>query len=149
MYRAQLVAVIAAALASSTVAHITFTPNSGLKADGYFKPVATIPHGTSGYLTTYLEFTVPSGVLSVAAEDVSGWNVTTVFGPVTPYVSHGKTITTGAKKIIYQAEPGNGLKNEHLMEISFSVNTGCDFEDSATNTYWSNQYTLWWPTVQV
>ena len=131
-------------------AHITFTPNYGAPSGWYFATSMKVPHGKPGHFTTKIEVSVPYGVLTVKPEDVSGWDITIQERDITPYVSHGKTVTKGPSKIIYQAQTAlDALDDKHLMTVDFQTKIGCDFKSSeTTNTEWQGEYTLWWPTKQ-
>ena len=108
-----------------------------------------MPHGTAGLWTTRVELNIPDGVLSAKPEDRAGWAVTVETRSITPYVSHGRTVSTGPAKIIWQAEhPDHGLHNDHYLSFTISMKIGCVFADASTNTVWSDQHTLWWKATQ-
>ena len=108
-----------------------------------------MPHGTAGLWTTRVELNIPDGVLSAKPEDRAGWAVTVETRSITPYVSHGRTVSTGPAKIIWQAEhPDHGLHNDHYLSFTISMKIGCVFADANTNTVWSDQHTLWWKATQ-
>ena len=108
-----------------------------------------MPHGTAGLWTTRVELDIPDGVLSAKPEDRAGWAVTVETRSITPYVSHGRTVSTGPAKIIWQAEhPDHGLHNDHYLSFTISMKIGCVFADANTNTVWSDQHTLWWKATQ-
>ena len=108
-----------------------------------------MPHGTAGLWTTRVELDIPDGVLSAKPEDRAGWAVTVETRSITPYVSHGRTVSTGPAKIIWQAEhPDHGLHNDHYLSFTISMKIGCVFTDANTNTVWSDQHTLWWKATQ-
>ena len=108
-----------------------------------------MPHGTAGLWTTRVELDIPDGVLSAKPEDRAGWAVTVETRSITPYVSHGRTVSTGPAKIIWQAEhPDHGLHNDHYLSFTISMKIGCVFTDANTNTVWSDQHTLWFKATQ-
>lgn len=131
-------------------AHITFTPNYGAPSGWYFATTMKVPHGIPDHFTTKIEVTVPNGVLTVKPEDVAGWDISITTRDIAPYVSHGKTITTGPASIVYQASTAaDALDDKHLMTIQFQTKMGCSFTTAdSTNTKWQGEYTLWWPTKQ-
>lgn len=133
-----------------TSAHITFTPNYGAPSGWYFTTSMKIPHGKPGHFTTKIEVSVPYGILTVKPEDIHGWDITIQERDITPYVSHGNTISKGPSTIIYQANTAaDALDDKHLMTVDFQTKIGCDFKSSeTTNTEWQGEYTLWWPTKQ-
>jgi len=137
-------------LFGTAAAHVTFTPNYGAPSGWYFATTLKVPHGKPGHFTTKLEVGVPEGVLTVKPEDIPGWDITTTTRSITPYVSHGNTVSTGPDKIVYQAKTaGDALDDKHLMTIQFQTKIGCAFDSTkATNTKWQGEYTLWWPTKQ-
>ena len=138
-------------LVPAVSAHITMNPNSGAHGGDYFFAEIKIPHGSVDFYTTKLEIEIPDGVLTAKPESLPGWSITTQTGAITPYVSHGREVTTGPKKIIMTVDhPDNGLHNDHLLMIGLQMKMGCSF-DGTTNGYnsvWNGKPTLWFPMVQ-
>ena len=145
-------------LAGSAYGHISMNPNSGAETGGYFVTSMKIPHGHQNEDTTRIVMHVPRGILSIVPEKPVGWNVTIVeydLAEEDRYTSHGRTITTGPEKVIWQAETWDaGLHTDHLMHIDFQVKIGCNFDDPVQSDYsgsqskWNGQYTLWFKTEQ-
>ncbi|MFN3615705.1 MAG: YcnI family protein [Rubrimonas sp.] len=76
-----------------------------------------VPHGCDGEPTLRVRVAIPEGVVGVKPMPKPGWTLTTVKGPITPYQSHGQTITEGVKEIIWEGE----LSDEHYDEFVFQA----------------------------
>ena len=148
-------------LTTTANAHVTLNPNYGAAAGSYFKTTIKIPHGTMMKETTKVVVHVPHGVLSVKPESRNGWNITITKRSITPYVSHGHTVSTAPDSITWTAEctgpnapaicdnaDHDGLHNDHLLELAIQAKLGCDFgrnlAGDATNdaTIWAGQVRL-------
>lgn len=137
-------------LASS---HVTLNPNFGAFSGGYFHTTLRVPHGEAGMHTTRLAIDVPHGVLVVKPEVPDNWAATIETRELSAnerYTSHGVTKTTAPHRITFVAEShSDGVHDDHLLNIDMQLKIGCIFQDRASNTQWSDEYTLWWPVTQV
>lgn len=125
-------------LASPAAAHVTANPNSGPES-GFFTTFMRVPHGcdSDGPDTTSVSIQIPDGVQSVTPEDVPGWSVEVVRGPLAePYESHGETITEGVKEVTYTAQ-GAPLDSRQFRQFGLSMRFGAEGQD-----------VLYFPTVQ-
>lgn len=109
----------------------------------------TLPHGSKDLSTSRLQMTVPSGIQAIKPEELPGWTITVHTQKITPYLSHGKMISTAPSTIVWQADSVEDiLHNDHLMVIHFQIKLGCDYNSSSTlNSQWQDEFTLWWPIV--
>lgn len=140
------------------LAHISMNPNYGAGSGGYFFTHVKVPHGESGMHTSRMVLNVPRGVLSLRPEAPPEWNVTVTEYSLADediYTSHGRTVTTGPDKVIWQAtSPDAALYTDHLMLIGIQLKIGCSFRDgvqpdySGSNSIWQGQRTLWFKIAQ-
>jgi uncharacterized protein YcnI len=88
------------------------------KAGGYTFTNFRVPHGCDGSPTTAIKVQIPDGVVSVKPEAVAGWKLDVLNGPITPYDSHGTTISEGVKEVSWTGGP---LPDAHLAQFGMSM----------------------------
>lgn len=147
-----------ATLVASVHAHISMAPNYGGASGGYMLTQMKVPHGHHGLHTSRMVVHVPRGVMSARPEVPSGWNASVIeyeLAQEDRYTSHGRAVTTGPDKIIFQAEtPDAAVYTDHLMMVGLQLKLGCSFRDqvqvdySGSNSIWNGQYTLWFKVDQ-
>jgi uncharacterized protein YcnI len=115
-------------------AHAT-AQNTNAPSGGYGYLDIRIPHGCDGQPTISVAVQIPDGVVGVKPERKAGWTTTTVKGPITPYESHGNTISEGVVEVVWTTD--DPLPDDM-------------FEDFGMSVKWPDQPgdTLYFPTVQ-
>ncbi|MFN3822333.1 MAG: YcnI family protein [Pseudorhodobacter sp.] len=83
--------------------------------NSYQRVALRVPHGCDGEATLRVRLSIPEGVVGVKPMPKAGWTLTTVKGPITPYTSHGNTISEGVKEVMWEGE----LSDEHYDEFVF------------------------------
>ena len=159
----QSVLLLVALWANSASGHLTMVPDFGGSSGNYFQTSIKIPHGTYEKETTKIKMYVPHGVLSVAAEDKQGWEVVTTYRDVSPYLSHGVTVSTAPDTVTWAAtcsgeeapsacenEDHAGLAADQLLIFDLQMKLGCSFgiddltgELTSDASIWMDEYTLW------
>jgi uncharacterized protein YcnI len=80
MYRSFIiVGVLAAALITPAIGHVTLEPQEA-KIGGGYKAVLRVPHGCNGNATTSVRVKIPEGVIGVKPMPKPGWTLTTTTG---------------------------------------------------------------------
>ena len=97
-------------------AHVTLEQPQAAAGSTY-KAVLRVPHGCSGSPTVRLRVRIPDGVVNVKPMPKSGWELTTVRGPLAQPASgdHGARITEGVREIVWSGR----LLDEHYDEFVF------------------------------
>jgi uncharacterized protein YcnI len=164
----QSVLLLVALWANSASGHLTMVPDFGGSSGNYFQTSIKIPHGTYEKETTKIKMYVPHGVLSVAAEDKQGWEVVTTYRDVSPYLSHGVTVSTAPDTVTWAAtcsgeeapsacenEDHAGLAADQLLIFDLQMKLGCSFgiddltgELTSDASIWMDEYTLWFKVEQ-
>ena len=85
------------ALASAHVGTDPRTVQAGSGATVGFR----VGHGCDGSPTNLVRLQIPEGVVGVRPQQKPGWEISIVKGPITPYESHGTTISEGVKEITW------------------------------------------------
>lgn len=112
-----LAAVALAMLAApAAFAHATLDVKE-IALNSWQRVAVRVPHGCDGESTLRVRVAIPEGVIGVKPMPKPGWTLTTVKGPITPYQSHGKTISEGVKEIMWEGE----LADEHFDEFVFQA----------------------------
>lgn len=124
-------ALIATALlgvfATPAFAHVTANPNQA--SSEFFKTDFRIGHGCEGSATTEVRVQVPDGVLSASPQEIAGWEIEVVTGPLAkPYESHGETIAEGPREIAWRGGP---LPDGHMQEFGMSLRLSQDLDGQA------------------
>lgn len=139
-------------LAVACNAHITFV-NSGtavLNRDTLWD--IQIPHSEPGKATVQIEVSLPQGVTKARPRNKVGWNTTVEYRALPAelqYTDHGVPVTQVISKITFTASSASEAIQEEESEIfQFSITLGCRYNDTASNTFWSNNYAMWFPTKQ-
>lgn len=134
------------------LSHITLNPNFGGFSGEYFHTTIRVPHGATGMHTTRLEVDVPHGILVSKPEVPEDWSVdiqTRELAVHERYTSHGVLKTLAPHKLVFSANShGDGVHDDHLMNIDLQLKIGCIFDNPESNTKWNKEYTLWWPMKQ-
>ena len=89
--------------------HVDFDVATGT-AGAKYSGGLVVPHGCSdGVSTTAVKVTIPDGVLSVKAEFIPGFNVSTTMRAVNPPVTiHGRSVNSTVDTVTWTGEvPGN------------------------------------------
>lgn len=135
------------------LSHISLNPNFGGFSGGYFHTTIRVPHGAAGLHTTRLEVDVPQGILVLKPEVPEDWAVdiqTRELAEHERYTSHGVLKTLAPHKLVFSADShGDGVHDDHLMNIDVQLKIGCTFDNAESDTKWNKEYTLWWPMRQV
>jgi uncharacterized protein YcnI/copper(I)-binding protein len=85
----------------------------------YQRIAVRIGHGCDGQATQKVSVTIPEGIISVKPMPKAGWQLETVEGDYSgKYSNHGKTITSGVKKLIWSE---GELQNGHFDEFVFQA----------------------------
>lgn len=133
--------------------HVTINPNFGAYSGGYFHVTFRVPHGLAGLHTTGLEIHVPHGVLVAKPEIPEDWTAqieTRRLDETEQYSSHGALVTDAPHRItLTSLSHGDGVHDDHLLNIDMQLKIGCLFQDPASNTLWNKEYTLWWIVKQI
>lgn len=140
-------------IVSFAFTHITLNPNIGAESGGYFHTTMRVPHGAPGLHTTELHINVPYGVLVAKPEVPDDWTANIrkrTLSDNEVYLSHGRHVTEAPDEIILVANShSDGVHNDYLLNIDMQLKIGCIFQDKVSNTWWNNEYTLWWRVTQV
>lgn len=84
-------------------AHVTLEQKTALTGS-YYKAVLMVGHGCEGSATKSIKVKIPEGLNGAKPMPKRGWNIgVKVEKLVTPYESHGKTITEDVTEIIWVA----------------------------------------------
>jgi len=120
--------------ATAVSAHAT-AQNTNAPSGGYGYLDIRVPHGCDGAPTLSVAVKIPDGVVGVKPERKAGWTTTTTKGPITPYDSHGTTISEGVVEVMWTT-------NDPLPDDMF--------EDFGLSVKWPDRpgETLYFPTVQ-
>jgi len=120
--------------ATAVSAHAT-AQNTNAPSGGYGYLDIRVPHGCDGTPTLSVAVQIPDGVVGVKPERKAGWTTTTTKGPITPYDSHGTTISEGVVEVVWST-------NDPLPDDMF--------EDFGLSVKWPDRpgETLYFPTVQ-
>ena len=99
-------------------AHITLDLPSAT-AGSYQKLTFKVGHGCDGSATNVIKISIPESVAGAKPMPKAGWTLTTKVEPLkTPYTSHGKTITSDVREIIWTGGP---LPDAYYDEFSIHV----------------------------
>jgi uncharacterized protein YcnI len=112
---------IAAPLAAS--AHVTVNPNTA-EPGSYSSVVFRVPNESETAATVKLEVSLPTDTpfTSVRYEPIPGWTTTIVRSALPePVEVGGNTITEAATSIVWEAEPGNGISQGQLQNMTVSL----------------------------
>jgi len=124
-----------------------------------------IEHAEPGYYTANLTMKIPQGVLVVKPSVKDGWNITQTYrllppsqwftvtrditqspgirgGPVTTVETVADTITW------IPLAQSDIIQDDEIDLFEMELTLGCTYNDPATNTFWLNQYALWFPLIQ-
>lgn len=97
-------AATALSLTAFAAAHVV--PEPGTVEAGKSTTIAfRVGHGCEESPTTSLQMQIPDGVVGITVKALPGWEIETVEGPITPYESHGTTISEGVKEITWTGGP--------------------------------------------
>jgi uncharacterized protein YcnI len=101
-------------------AHIVLTEPKAV-AGSYYKATLRIGHGCNGSSTTGLIVQVPVGFEGAKPQPKSGWTITTHKAKlVTPYNSHGKTVTDDVVELRWTAASKEAaLPDDQFDEFAF------------------------------
>jgi len=99
-------------------AHITLDQPSAT-AGSYQKLTFKVGHGCDGSATNAIKISIPESVAGAKPMPKAGWTLATKVEPLkTPYTSHGKTITSDVREIIWTGGP---LPDAYYDEFSIHV----------------------------
>jgi len=99
-------------------AHITLDQPSAT-AGSYQKLTFKVGHGCDGSATNVIKISIPESVAGAKPMPKAGWLLITKVEPLkTPYTSHGKTITSDVREIIWTGGP---LPDAYYDEFSIHV----------------------------
>ena len=104
--------------AGPAFAHVSANPGdatAGKSTNQQFK----IGHGCDGSPTTKVTFFIPEGVVGVKPEVEPGWTIEAKVGAITPYDSHGETISEGVKELTFVA--GTPLPDDQVTFFGLSM----------------------------
>jgi uncharacterized protein YcnI len=98
-------------------AHVTANPGEAT-AGGYTYHAFRVGHGCEGSPTTKVALGIPDGVVSVKPQEVAGWKIDIIMGPITPYDSHGQAVSEGVKEVLWTGGP---LPDNHMQQFGLSM----------------------------
>ena len=99
-------------------AHITLDQPAAT-AGSYQKLTFKVGHGCDGSATNVIKISIPESVAGAKPMPKAGWTLATKVEPLkTPYTSHGKTITSDVREIIWTGGP---LPDAYYDEFSIHV----------------------------
>lgn len=101
-------------------AHVVLTEPKAI-AGSYYKATLRVGHGCSGSPTTGLTVQVPAGFQGAKPQPKAGWTITTYKAKlITPYNSHGKTVTDDVVELRWTAASKEAnLPDEQFDEFAF------------------------------
>ena len=103
--------------AAPALGHVTANPGKA-EAGGYSYHAFRVGHGCDGSPTTKVSIAIPDGVVSVKPQEVAGWTIAVIRGPITPYEQHGETVSEGVKEVSWTGGP---LPDEHMQQFGISM----------------------------
>jgi periplasmic copper chaperone A len=103
--------------AAPALAHVTANPSEAATGS-YTSLNFRVSHGCDGSSTTKVAVHVPDGVVSVKPQEVAGWTIDIATGPITPYDSHGKTVSEGVNEVSWTGGP---LPDDHMQQFGLSL----------------------------
>jgi len=140
-------ALLVAATAVPASAHVTVVA-PGATVGGFTKLTFRAPT-EKGVPTTKLDVTFPADapIAFVSVKPHPGWTYTVTKGkPAVPVTAHGETITEVVTRIVWTAEPGNGIKPGEFDEFEVSAGPLPDVETltfKALQTYSDGDVVRW------
>jgi hypothetical protein len=119
-----------------------------------------VEHGYVGYALQSFQIVVPQGVKNVNPIVKDGFSISIVSRTLpmenwfTDTDSGRGNVTTVANTVTWTATLGTIVGATVSAEADVDVfeiqlTTGCSFSDQSTNSFWNNNYTLWFPTTEV
>jgi hypothetical protein len=152
-----------AILFALTRAHVVFTPINTVPAgDDSTVLQLEVEHGYTGYTLQSFQVQVPQGVQIVRPADKVGFTVSIASRPLPAYNWYsgaeeglGGNITSVASMITWTVTPASHVGADmapasgDIDVFEMQLTLGCTFNDSATNSLWDGNYTLWFPTNEI
>lgn len=112
-----LIALVAAGLPAIASAHVSIAPAEA-RANSYQRLAFQVPHGCGAAATNVLRVQIPEGVIAVKPMPKPGWTLSTTRGDYAKsYVSHGQTVTSGVKEVVWS---GGALADDNYDEFVIS-----------------------------
>ncbi|UTD29035.1 DUF1775 domain-containing protein [Bradyrhizobium sp. WD16] len=112
-----VIALFAAGLPATASAHVSIAPAEA-RANSYQRLAFQVPHGCGAAATNTLRVQIPEGVIAVKPMPKPGWTLSTTRGDYAKsYVSHGQTVTSGVKEVVWS---GGALADDNYDEFVIS-----------------------------